>query len=173
MAAMSALVLLLALQAALATPGPIPPVPNTPVAPVVIEPRRDSPKLVRTYPAAGAVADFGVLVLTVAFDQPMDPVSAPKSLGPAAPDCRPDWRLLSDRKTFVLLCTLKAGEAAHVTLAGFKSSQEKAAEPVDLAFTGDADKVDPAIEDALSSAGLKPEDGPVMDWRPAPTPSGG
>lgn len=167
---MPALALMVALQAAAAKP---PPIPDTPVAPVIIEPRRDAPKLVRTYPAANAVADFGVLVLTIAFDQAMDPASAPKALGPAAPDCRPDWRLLSDRRTFVLLCALKTGEAARLSLAGFRSSQDKPSPPIDLAFTGDADKVDPALEDALKSAGLKPEDGPVMDWSAGATPSGG
>lgn len=165
----TAMALVLALQAATA-----PPIPDTPVAPVVIEPARNAPRLVRTYPVAGAVPPFGVLVLTVAFDQPMDPESAPKALGPAAPDCRPSWRLLADRKTFVLLCALKTAEAAHLTLTGFRSSQAKPAGAVDLAFTGDADKVDADLEDALRSAGLKPEDGPVMDWSspPAPPPVG-
>ena len=167
---MSAVLLLalLALQAA-PVPAAVPPPTPTPVAPVVIEPPRDAPRLVRSYPAAGSAPAFGVLVLTLAFDQPMDPASAPASLGPDAPECRPSWRLLTDRKTFVRLCALKAEAATHVSLSGFRSSQAKPAAAVDLAFTSDGERIDPNLADALKSAGLKPEDQPVMDWR-SPTP---
>jgi hypothetical protein len=159
------LLALLALQAA----AP-PPVAPTPVSPVVVEPPRDAPRLVRSYPAAGGDPAFGVLVLTLAFDQPMDPASAPAALGPDAPDCRPSWRLLADRKTFVRLCSLKAGAPAHLSLSGFRSSQAKPAPAIDLAFTADGDKVETTVADALKSAGLRPEDEPVMDWRSPPGP---
>lgn len=157
---------LLALQAA----APAPAGQATPVSPVVVEAPRDAPRLVRTYPAAGAAAPFGVVVLTVSFDQPMDEASAPKALGPSPPDCRPSWRLLNDRRTFVRLCALKSGEAARLDLSGFRSTQAKPAPAVALAFTGDADKVDASLEEALKSAALKPEDGPVMDWSAPPAP---
>ena len=158
------LLALLALQAA-----PAPP----PVGEVTVIGSREPPRVVRIFPAAGSTPAFGVVVLTVAFDQPMDAASAPRELGPGAPDCRPSWRLLADGKTFVRLCALKAGEAAHLTLNGFRNAADKRAAPLDLAFTGDADRVDPNLEDALKSAGLKPGDGPVMDWSAAPAPAGG
>lgn len=155
---------LLALQAA-------PPPP--PVGEVTVIGSREPPRVVRTFPAAGSTPAFGVVVLTVAFDQPMDAASAPRVAGDGAPDCRPTWRLLADRKTFVALCAVKAGEAAHLRLVGFRNAGDRPAAPVELAFTADADKIDPALEDALKSAGLKPEDGPVMDWSAPPTPAGG
>ena len=163
---------LVALLLALAAP-PVPPdqTPAPRVPEVTVIGSREAPKVVRTYPATGATPDFGVLVLTVAFDQTMRPDSGPRVAGDGAPDCRPNWRLLPDSKTFVALCALKAGEAAHLTLAGFRNAADKPAAPVELAFTADADKIDPSLEEALKSAGLKPEDGPVMDW--APPPPGG
>ena len=159
--------LLTTLLAAGAPPAVEPPPP--PVGEVTVIGSREPPKVVRTYPVAGAAPDFGVLVLTVAFDQPMRADSGPPVAGQGAPDCRPGWRLLPDGKTFILLCALKAGEAAHVKLDGFRNAADRLAAPVELAFTGDGDKVDANLEDALKSAGLKPEDGPVMDWAP---PSG-
>ena len=154
--------LLLALAAALQ--------PSPPVGEVTVIGSREPPRVVRTFPATGATPDFGVLVLTVAFDQPMKVGSAPRVTGEGAPDCRPSWRLLGDGKTFVVLCALKSGEAAHLRLEGFRNAADRPAAPVELAFTADADKVDTNLEDALKSAGLKPEDGPVMDWNAPPPP---
>lgn len=93
--------------------------------------------------------------------------------GDGAPDCRPTWRLLADAKTFVALCALKAGEAAHLRLDGFRNAADRPAAPVELAFTADADKVDVSLEEALKSAGLRPQDGPVMDWSAPPAPAAG
>ncbi len=169
---MPLLALLLALASAQAA-EPDAAVQSTPEVTVIGS--REPPKVVRTFPAAGSTPAFGVLVLTVAFDQPMRPDSAPRVAGAGAPDCRPTWRLLADGKTFVALCALKAGEAAHLQLAGFRNAADRLAAPVELAFTADIDKVDAALEDALKSAGLRAEDGPVMDWAPpqpgAPAPA--
>ena len=162
--------LVLALQAA--APPPAPAAPVTPLSGVVVEaPRRAPPRLVRSYPAAGATAPFGVLVLTLAFDQPMDAKAGPGAPeGADAPACLPNWRLLNDARTFVLLCRLEAGRRYGVRLpgasgAGFRGAGARAAEPVELAFSTDPDKIDPDLAEALRSAGLKPEEGPVMDWR--------
>lgn len=140
-----------------------------PVAGVTVEAPRPPPKLVRAYPAAGSTPPFGVLVLTLAFDQPMDPASAPAVAGGDAPECLPTWRLLPDAKTFVLLCSLRSGQAYRVAFPpgsnGFRSTQAKAPDALELAFTADPDKPEISLADALKSAGLKPEEGPVMDWR--------
>ena len=164
---MPPLELLLALAA---PPAPVQP-PPPPVGEVTVIGSREPPKVVRTFPAAGAAPSFGVLVLTVAFDQPMRADSAPRVAGDGAPDCRPTWRLLADGKTFVALCALRAGEAAHLRLDGFRNAADRPAGPVELAFTADADKIDASLEDAMKSAALKPEDGPVMDWAPPPLAS--
>jgi hypothetical protein len=165
---MSALLLALALQAPAAAP-PTPPGQATPLGQVTVDAPRPPPKLVRAYPAAGATPPFGVLVLTLAYDQPMDPASAPRIAGPSAPECLPTWRLLPDARTFVLLCSLKPGAAYRLAFPAearaFRSTQSKTSDPLDLAFTADADKPEISLADALKSAGLKPEDGPVMDWR--------
>ncbi len=142
----------------------------------VVAARGPTPQLVRSHPAAGTTAPFGVLVLTLAFDQPMDAASAPGApSGADAPACLPDWRLLADRRTFVLLCSLKAGTAYRVRLpapgaGAFRSTGARPAEPLDLAFSTDADKTDPDLGEALRSAGLTAKDGPVMDWRGPRTP---
>ena len=159
--------LALALQAA----APTPPPPINPVDPITVEAPRAAPKLVSSYPAAGSEPPYGVLVLTLAFDQPMDPAHAPKSLGgPEAPACMPDWRLLPDRRTFVRLCSLDAGKPFRVALeaGAFRSGQAKPLPAVEIAFTSDAEKIDASLADALKSAGRKPEEGPVVDWRAPP-----
>ena len=161
---------LLAALTALAAPPAVEP-PPPPVGEVTVIGSREPPRVVRTFPAANAAPAFGVLVLTVAFDQPMRADSAPRVAGEGAPDCRPTWRLLRDGKTFVALCALKSGEAARLRLDGFRNAADRPAGPVELAFTADADRIDTSLEDALKSAGLKPEDGPVMDWTGAGGPA--
>ncbi len=160
--------LLAALPLGAAPPAPAVQPPPPPVGEVTVIGSREPPRVVRTYPATGASPEFGVLVLTVAFDQPMRADSAPRVAGEGAPDCRPTWRLLPDGKTFIALCAIKAGEAAHLRLEGFRNAADRPAAPVELAFTADADRIAPSLEEALKSAGLKPEDGPVMDWAAPP-----
>lgn len=173
-----ALLLAAALQAsgAQAPAPPTPPGQATPLAGVTVDAPRGAPRLVGSYPAAGAVAPFGVLVLKLVFDQPMDAGSGEVIKGADAPACLPTWRLLADRKSMVLLCSASAGATYHLTLGAdpartFKSRQARAAEPFELTFTTEADKTDSNLPDALKSAGLKPDEGPVMDWR-APRPPG-
>ena len=145
--------------------------PPPPVGEVTVYANRPPPALARTYPAAGAVAPFGVLVLTVAFDQLMDPASVEAAFaGPDAPDCLGRWRLLADKRTYVRLCSLQAGKSYRIRFADdgaktFHSVLSKPPAPFDLAFTTEPDKTDASLADAIKSAGLKPEDGPVMDWR--------
>lgn len=141
----------------------------TPLNSVTVTALKPPPRLVRSYPAAGSTPPFGVLVLSMAFDQPMDPTSAPRIEGADAPECLPTWRLLPDGRTFVLLCSLKPGRAYRLAWAperrAFRAVGSKPLEPMELAFTADADRPEISLADALKSAGLKPEDGPVMDWR--------
>lgn len=170
---MIALALALLLQA----PAP-PPSGVTPLGAVTVDAPRPPPKLARTYPAAGATSPFGVLVLTVVFDQPMDPArfDTPPA-GDDAPQCLGRWRLLPDLRTFVRLCSLTAGRSYRLRFgadasAGFRNVLGKGPEPFELAFTTEADKTDTSLEEALKSAGLKPEEGPIMDWRGRPSAPG-
>ena len=132
---------------------------------------RPQAQVASTYPAQGAVAPFGVLVLTVTFDQPMDPAGADRALGGAdAPRCLPTWRLLNDARTYVLLCSTEAGRSYRLRFGAeparaLQSAQHRPAAPYELAFTTAPDRTDSNLDDALRSAGRKPEEGPVMDWR--------
>ncbi len=159
----------------IAPPPPAAQEPSHEVSGVTVEAPRPPPRRVRTYPAEGATVPFGVLVLTIGFDQPMSADRAPQMVGAAGaeetPDCLPGWRLLPDRRTFVRLCTLKAGHAWRVRLEGdaFRSSQSKPAEPLELSFRSDPQTTDTSLAEALKSAGRAPEEGPIVDWR-APRP---
>lgn len=142
-----------------------------PVEVVTVEALRPQAKVAATYPAAGSTAPFGVLVLTVTFDQPMDPEGADPALaGPDAPRCLPTWRLLPDARTYVLLCATEPGRSYTVRLGSdparaIRSAQHKPSAPYELRFTTEPDRTDASLADALRSAGRKPTEGPVMDWR--------
>lgn len=139
---------------------------------VTVNAPRPQAQVVSTYPAQGATTPFGVLVLTVTFDQPMDPAGADRALGgPEAPRCLPTWRLLNDARTYVLLCSTEAGKTYRLRFGAeparaLQSAQHRPAAPYELAFTT-TDRTDASLDDALRSAGRKPEEGPVMDWRVA------
>ena len=107
----------------------------------------DPPKVTATYPAAGQALSAGVLVLTVTFDQQMEPggFSITPTAGGEALQCLKTPRLLSNGKTFALLCT--AQEKKRYALAfnaqpkgGFANLADQRATPSTLEFsTTDAD----------------------------------
>ena len=154
------------LQAAAPAPPPVT------VEGVTVEAPRPQARVAATYPAQGAAAPFGVLVLTVTFDQPMDPEGADTGIaGPDAPRCLPTWRLLPDARTYVLLCSTEPGRSYAVRFGSdparaIRSAQHKPSQPYELRFTTEPDRTDPSLADALRTAGRKATEGPVMDWRP-------
>ena len=132
------------------------------------------PKVYLSYPAEGATVPSGVLVLKVIFDQPMAPDSwsYEKAADAAFPDCLGRPRMLADKRSFVLLCTVAPNKdyALQINQAGaFKNADGRSAAPLHLHFkTGDPGVF--YIEDALTNAGVASTDAPIMRW---PDPDAG
>ncbi|MEI9889640.1 MAG: hypothetical protein WDN45_02485 [Caulobacteraceae bacterium] len=94
----------------------------------------------------------------------------------AYPKCLDRPRLLPDQKTFVLLCTAGAKGNFSVTFnrtsGGFENLAGQKATPTTIAFsTGDGASL-ASIPDAMKAAGLKTDEGPVMDDKPAALAAG-
>ena len=129
------------------------------------------PAVKSSYPAPGDSVPGGVLILKVVFDQPMK--ADAWAYGPLAgadfPKCLANPRLLSDQKTFVLLCTVAANHTFGVEInpaSRFASSYGRSAKSYILTFTTtDTDVVN--MHDALVKAGLTDADDPIMTWRDA------
>jgi len=129
---------------------------------------RTPPAVVSTYPAAGVSVAPGTLVLKVSFDQSMDPDSwayAKAAVGDY-PQCLAKPRLLADARTFVLLCT--TGESVSYSVAlnagaasGFTSIGHRSATPFELRFSTSSARPIRSLQEALSAAGLRPEDSPI------------
>jgi hypothetical protein len=151
-----------------AAPAPAGATAGTPVKEVVVF-SGPGPKVVGSFPAEGGQAPAGVLVLKVVFDQPMAPDAW--SYGPAEnrafPSCLDRPRLLTDKRTTVLLCSV----AAHMDYAvqvnptpRFASADGRAARPAVLHFaTGDV--AVRSLHDALAQADLTDADDPIMRWQ--------
>jgi len=173
--------MLVAALALLAAGGPavIPPRPPTEVSALTVYPPTNPPKVVASYPADGAAVAPGVLVIKVTFDQRMQPAGF--DIGPGSgeggaaetPPCLKTPRLLNDGKTFVLLCTLRAGRSYAVTLNGglpsdganngFSNIAERRAQPIALSFT--TTRADPvrSLDEAMKLEGLTALDIPVQE----------
>ena len=163
-------------SAALAAPtpvtkeGPTQDRPANTVSPVTVTPPGDRPKVVATWPAAGAAVAGGVMVLTITFDQKMTPeaFSITTTQGADALQCLKTPRLLNDGKTFALLCT--SHEKTRYALAfnaqptgGFANIGQQRAAPATLSFsTTDADGPR-NIADALKVEGLATIDVPIQN----------
>jgi len=141
--------------------------PPTTVAGLVIS-GGPQPKIYLSYPAEGAAIPSGLLVLKLIFDQPMTPDawSYQKTADAAFPDCLGRPRMLADKRSFVLLCTVAPNQsyAVQVNQGGaFKNTDGRSAAPTVLHFTTS----DPGvfyIEDALTNAGVASTDAPIMRW---------
>jgi len=136
---------------------------------VVVAPK--DPKVKGTFPADGARIAGGTVVLKIAFDQPMTPDAWSYSPvnGALFPDCLARPRLLNDRRTFVLLCTIATNGSFAVQVNAapdFISSAGRAPSPFLVRFTT-TDDVTLSLHDALSQAGLSDDDDPIMDVLPA------
>jgi hypothetical protein len=131
------------------------------------------PKVVDTFPAEGKTVAPGVLIVKVVFDQKMDPGGWDYGKGAEAyPQCLDRPRLLPDEKTFVLLCTAPSKGKFSMTFdasgqGGFENLAGQKATMATLNFTTDDSKSIPNIADAMKTAQLKIDEGPVMDSKPA------
>ncbi len=141
---------------------------GTPVKEVVVV-SGPGPKVVGSFPAEGGQVSAGVLVLKVVFDQSMAPDAW--SYGPAEsralPSCLDRPRLLADKRTLVLLCSV-AGHTDYAVQINptpqFVSVDGRAAKPAVLHFaTGDVGVR--SLHDALSQADLTDADDPIMRWQ--------
>ncbi|THD79471.1 MAG: hypothetical protein E7812_09710 [Phenylobacterium sp.] len=174
--ALGAAALCLAASPALAAPAPvIPPQPPTTVSSLTVYPKTDPPKIVSSYPAAGAVVAPGVLVLKVTFDQKMLKTGFAFAAGPGGqmPACLKTPRLLNDDKTFVLLCTIGANSSYSIAInpgpqGGFANVGETRAEPTTLAFATNADPGPTDLAAAMKAEKLTDVDEPIQESEFAP-----
>jgi hypothetical protein len=126
------------------------------------------PRVTASFPADGAGVAAGVLVLKLTFDQAMAPGSWGYGRSPLGdfPDCLAQPRLLADRRTFALLCTVAPGRTYAIQInpaPDFKNANGRSAKPYSLRFTTTA-AVTRDMEAALAQAGLTPADEPLMSW---------
>jgi hypothetical protein len=163
-------------QAALARAAPPQPapawvsaLPPKTVAPVTVLAHSTPPKIVSSFPAEGQEIAPGALVLHITFDQKMDEDGFSFSAAPGgqAPDCLKTPRLLSDDKTFVLLCTTSRKTAYALAFnaapqGGFTNIGGTRAVPAKLTFTT-SDAVDGPhdLDAALKAAQLTRADVPI------------
>jgi len=142
----------------------------------VTAPAPTLPKVVDTFPADGKTITPGVLILKVTFDQKMNPGGWDYGKGADAyPECLDRPRLLPDGKTFVLLCTAAPNSKFSITFdatgsGGFENLAGQKATMASLNFATDNSKALANIADAMKAEQLKPDEGPVMDSKPAPAP---
>lgn len=144
----------------------------------------DPPKVVSTYPAQDQAVAPGVLILKVAFNQKMLPTGfdyAP-SLGAEPLECVKTPRLLSDEKTFVLLCRAWPGKTYGVAFngseqRGFVNQGELRATSAVLTFTTSSGEPIRTVAAGVKAAGLEPTDTPIQETggvtppKPVPTPT--
>jgi len=122
-----------------------------------------------TYPADGAAAPGGVLILKIVFNQPMAPDAWAYSRSAAGdfPECLADPRLLADQRTYVLLCQVAPSHAYAIEInetPRFVSADGRHAQSYTLKFTTQQ-QVTRGLHDALTQAGLTDVDDPIMTWR--------
>lgn len=147
----------------------------TAVSPVTVMPPTLPPKVVATYPAQGETIAPGVLIVKVAFDQPMNPRAWNYGVaeGGEPPECIRTPRLLNDQKTFVLLCRVLSNRTYKVALngeraGGFANLGDNPAETHVLTFQVVRGEPVTSMSRALKAAGLKPEDEPIQEAPPTP-----
>lgn len=144
--------------------------PPNPVSPVLILPPTQPPKLVATYPAQDQTVAPGVLILKARFDQQMSPGAWNYAPAPGAEpmDCVKTPRLLSDQKTFVLLCRVLADRTYGVTFnaqrpGGFANLGDNPALTASLTFKVEGGTPVTTVRRAMEAAGLQSDQMPVQD----------
>jgi hypothetical protein len=157
-------------------PAPVtPPAPPKTVSPLTVFPATEPPKVVSSWPAAGATIAWGVLVLRLTFDQPMaeDGFELGAGADGTGPKCLKTPRRLGDEKSFVLLCTtapntryalsLNGGGAAAKGGGGFANLGGTRAAPASLAFATSDTTGPQTLADAMKTAKLTELDMPIRE----------
>lgn len=144
--------------------------PPNAVSPVLILPPTLPPKLVATYPAQDQTVAPGVLILKATFDQQMSPSAWNYAPAPGAEpmDCVKTPRLLSDQKTFVLLCRVLADRTYGVTFnaqrpGGFANLGDNPALTAGLTFKVEGGAPVTTVRRAMEVAGLRSDQTPVQE----------
>ena len=128
------------------------------------------PRVVSTYPAQNSEVTPGVLVLKVAFDQPMtaDTWNYAEDTAATYPACLGTPRLLADGKTFVLLCSTTAATRYGVAIntatpddKGFVNAGDRRSPPFHLGFSTSSGDPVRTVKAAMKAAGLGDLDMPV------------
>jgi hypothetical protein len=166
-------VLIFASAALLATGGGSataadPPAPSAHVSELVVV-GGPPPKVVASFPAEGADVAAGVLAIKLVFDQAMtaEGWSYGRAENDEFPSCLAKPRLLADKRTFVLLCTVAAHKSYAIQInaaPAFLGSNGRLATPSILRFSTN-DTIVSAMHDALVQADLTDADEPIMTWR--------
>ena len=148
--------------------GAVSPAPPTAVSELTV-PGGPAPKVMKTFPAAGDQVASGVLVIKLVFDQPMAPDSWSygRMDGGEFPTCLAKPRLLADKRTFALLCSVAAHKTYAIAVnptAVFTAASGRLATATTLTFST-TDAVVPGLHDALEQAGLTDADDPIMTWK--------
>ncbi len=149
----------------------------------VVVPGGPQPKVTATFPAPGGNVSAGELVVKVQFDRSMTASrwSFTPAEGGSFPVCLSQPRLLADKKTFVLLCQVKAHADYAIQLGappGFAADAGRDMAPMVVKFSTSEQIVDD-LHDALDEAGLTDADEPIMTWNddgktpPKSPPAGG
>jgi len=130
------------------------------------------PKVVATFPADGGKAPGGILVLKIVFDQQMVPEawSFAQTTDGAFPHCLKTPRLLNDKHSFALLCSVAPNLAYAVQINAspdFVSARGRSAKPFLLRFST-TDETVYDMQTALKKAGLTDADEPIMTWNAQP-----
>jgi hypothetical protein len=146
--------------------------PQNPAQVTVIATPPVDPKVVSTFPSDGSKAPGGVVVLKIVFDQPMVPQAWSFGQAPdgAFPHCLKTPRLLNDKKSFALLCSVAPDLAYAVQINAspdFVSARGRSAKPFLLHFTT-TDQTVYDMQAALKQAGLTDADEPIMTWNAQP-----
>jgi hypothetical protein len=152
--------------------------PASSVSPLVVT-GGAAPKLVASFPKAGATVSAGLVVVSLQFDQDMSEkdsalASTPLKAGEdPAPPCLAKPRRLADGKTLVFLCGATPGKAYEFTIpaatSGLVSASGRSAAPALIRFSANATIVD-NLADALEEAGLTADDDPIMTSAEVNTP---
>jgi hypothetical protein len=124
-------------------------------------------KVIGTYPAEGASVPGGAVVIRISFDQNMsaDAWSYTKSDRGKFPNCLSEPRLLPDKRSFVLLCSLDLNTAYAFDINAsptFASLGGRRAPSYTVSFKTSGD-INIGLHQALDSAGLQDADDPIMN----------
>lgn len=146
--------------------------PRKPDELVIIATPPVDPRVVSTFPADGGKAPGGIVVLKIVFDQPMVPEAWSFGQTPegAFPHCLKTPRLLGDKRSFALLCSVAPNQDYAVQINASPdsvSARGRSAKPFLLRFSTTGSTVYD-MQTALKQAGLTDADEPIMTWNAQP-----